>query len=141
MKKTGVFLLLLYSTACPLAALEIGPVIRDFLYPNIFEYKEPLIGSSHANKFNFEEAYDDDSKPEFFRFTLHAREYELGKTVRVLFHYKPHRHSRLKTREETVLLDRKRKKLRFEFSHQENKNEGRIDLWSIEVFEGDRILA
>ncbi len=136
-KLQGLFLLgltLFLSTS--LSAAEIGTVLRDFEYQNIFMHKTHLIGKPKANVFTFEE--DVDTKPEYFRVIVKASKEELGQTIEVVFRYKPHHSSNFKERREKLLLSRRTESVKFSFK---DPTEGQIEQWTALILKEDQIVA
>ncbi len=122
-----------------LPAAEIGSVVRDYEYPDIFTYKTHLIGKSNVNQFTFEE--ESDLLPEYFRVFVKASKAELGQTVEVVFHYKQHQSGDFKERREQLTLSKRTQKVTFLFTKQEIAVEGQVEQWAVRLLKEGAILA
>ncbi len=123
-------------------ALEITSVIRTFDYPNIFTYKQELIGIATVNKFGFgKDIKDDNLMPEIFRIKIKAKNFEKGKKLKVIFKYKTQNSSELQKMTKKILIDKKYNTVNFYFSGDDNKTSGRVELWKVIIQENNESVA
>jgi len=123
-------------------ALEITSVIRTFDYPNIFTYKQELIGIATVNKFGFgQDIKDDNLMPEIFRIKIKAKNFEKGRKFQVIFKYKTQNSGELQEIAKKILIDKKYNTVNFYFSGNQNKRSGRVELWEVVLKENDESIA
>lgn len=122
-------------------ALEIQRVDRQFLDPNLFTYKNYLIGDSKVNIFDMEEEVEKETLGERFIVRLKGSRYETGNRFKLVFSYKTDKMDHLTKIEREFHLETKREKLKFEFPTKFVAEKGRIELWKVEIFNSDKLIA
>lgn len=124
------------------SAVNIVSVTRDLDYPDIFSYKEKVIGEPQINKFAFPGKFDPDTvQPEFFWIKIKSDKSERNRKVKVVFTYKSRLSQKLETQIKDITLTKSTNRIRFWWSAEDCVNKGRVEVWDIKVLDGSEILA
>ena len=135
-------LLTLLLTVNAYSAVKIASVTRDLDYPDIFSYKEKVIGKPQINKFDFPGKYDPDTvQPEYFWVKIKSDKSERNRNVKVVFTYKARLSQKIETKIQNITLEKNVERVRFWWSAEECVSKGRVEIWDIKVFDGKKIIA
>ena len=136
-----LFIIMLVITMNAYSAVNIVSVTRDLDYPDIFTYKEKVIGEPKVNKFDFPGKFDPDTvQPEFFWVKIKSDRGEKNRKVKVVFTCKSRLSQKLETRIKDVTLA-KSNRIRFWWSAEDCAKKGRVEVWEIKVLDGKETLA
>ena len=136
-----LFVVMLMFTINAYSAVNIVSVTRDLDYPDIFTYKEKVIGEPRVNKFDFPGKFDSDTvQPEFFWVKIKSDKAEKNRKVKVVFTYKSKLSKTPETQIKNLTLTRSNR-IRFWWSAEDCAKKGRVEVWEVKVLDGNEILA
>mgnify|MGYP001026381136 CR=1 FL=1 len=137
-----VCLVLLLTTLNAYSAVHISSVTRDLDYPDIFSYKEKVIGKPKVNKFDFPDKFDPEKlQPEYFWVKIRSDKSERNRNVKVMFTYKSRLSQKVETKIQNITLEKSIERVRFWWSASECESKGRVEIWDIKVLDGKEVLA
>ncbi len=136
-----LFIVMLTFTFNVYSAVNIVSVTRDLDYPDIFTYKENVIGEPRVNKFDFPGKFDSDTvQPEFFWIKIKSDKPDKNRKVKVVFTYKSKLSKTPETQIKNLTLTRSNR-IRFWWSAEDCAKKGRVEVWEVKVLDGNEILA
>ena len=136
-----LFVVMLMFTINAYSAVNIVSVTRDLDYPDIFTYKEKVIGEPRVNKFDFPGKFDSDIvQPEFFWIKIKSDKPDKNRKVKVVFTYKSKLSKTPETQIKNLTLTRSNR-IRFWWSAEDCAKKGRVEVWEVKVLDGNEILA